>query len=93
LAALPENPYVHAGLASFHALCGEWAEVRRRVIERRNWTPDFSDEWRLWELNNGPNDQPLPNRLGKGLRLALEFEPESLNFLPAVYASSASAEN
>jgi DNA-binding SARP family transcriptional activator/TolB-like protein/Flp pilus assembly protein TadD len=74
--AQPLNPYLVAGVAAFSALTGDWETVRRHVVTLRALTPGRTDTWRLWELNKGPGDQPLPNRFGKGLQLALETLPE-----------------
>ncbi|MGE0848527.1 MAG: tetratricopeptide repeat protein [Hyphomicrobiaceae bacterium] len=76
LQAQPLNPYLVAGVAAFSALTGDWETVRRHVVSLRALTPGRTDTWRLWELNKGPGDQPLPNRFGKGLQLALETLPE-----------------
>ena len=76
VAALPDNPYVHAALASFHALSGEWGSARVHVDQLRKRTSATSDEWRLLEFNRGLDNQPLPGRFGEGLRLALQASPE-----------------
>ena len=72
VAALPRNAYVHAGLAAFHAISGEWEDAYRHAAEVRRLTPQLSDQQRLTELNKGPDSHPLQNRLGSGLRLALD---------------------
>ena len=77
VAALPQNPYVRASLAALHALSGEWPEARRQVETLRSRTPQLSDQQRLFRFNAGPGGKPLQNRLGNGLRLALEAHPEA----------------
>jgi DNA-binding SARP family transcriptional activator/TolB-like protein/Tfp pilus assembly protein PilF len=72
VASLPQNPYMRASLAALHALSGEWDEARRNITLLRDRTPQLSDEQRLVEFNKGLEGQALQNRLGTGLRLALE---------------------
>lgn len=75
--ALPESPHVRAGLASLHALRGEWADVRRHVLALRRTTPSLSDDQRLRKLNKSIDDKNEASRLRQGLRLALNSQPES----------------
>jgi DNA-binding winged helix-turn-helix (wHTH) protein/tetratricopeptide (TPR) repeat protein len=77
LAVLPDNPYAHAALASFHGLYSEWEVSSLYVDKLRRRTPNMTDQWRLVEFNRGLNDEPLTGRLGDGLRLALEAQPLS----------------
>lgn len=76
LATLPRNPYVHASLAGFHGYSGRLDEARQHAVELRRLTPDGTDDWRVWEFNKGPGNQPLPGRLSHGLRIALEATPK-----------------
>jgi tetratricopeptide (TPR) repeat protein len=73
LGALPRNPYVQASLAAVHALKGEREAARQQVVEMRRRTPQLTDEQRLIEFNKGPDNRALRNRLGEGLRLAIEM--------------------
>jgi adenylate cyclase len=72
VASLPHNPYMRASLAALHALGGEWDDARHNITLLRERTPQLSDEQRLIEFNKGLEGQALQNRLGTGLRLALE---------------------
>ena len=76
LGVLPNSPHVLATLAALHALRGEWTDADRRVAALRGRTSHLTDQQRLSRLNAGPEGKPLSNRLGKGLRLALERLPE-----------------
>jgi tetratricopeptide (TPR) repeat protein len=76
LAALPKNPYVQAAMAGFRALKGERELAAMHVSELRQLTPGMTDQIRLIEFNKGADNQPLPNRLGAGLRQAFEAQPE-----------------
>ncbi len=76
LGAQPNSPHVRASLASLHALHSEWADADRQVLALRDKTPLLSDRQRLTEFNRGPAGKPLTTRLGQGLRLALESQPE-----------------
>ena len=71
-----DNPYVHAALASFYALSGEWVDERVHVDQLRKRTPTTSEWAGSLEFNRGLDNQPLPGRLGEGLRLALQASPE-----------------
>jgi DNA-binding winged helix-turn-helix (wHTH) protein/tetratricopeptide (TPR) repeat protein len=73
LGILPRNPYVHASLAAVYALKGERDATRRHVMEMRKRTPQLSDGERQIELNKGPDNGALRNRLGEGLRLSIEI--------------------
>jgi DNA-binding winged helix-turn-helix (wHTH) protein/tetratricopeptide (TPR) repeat protein len=73
LAVLPRNPYVQASLAALHALRGEREVARQHAIEMRKRTPKLTDDQRLIEFNKGPDNRALRNRLGEGLRLAIEI--------------------
>lgn len=73
LAASPHFSYVHASLAALHALRGERDAARQHAVEMRKRTPQLTDEQRLIEFNKGPDNRALRNRLGEGLRLAIEM--------------------
>ena len=77
LAVLPHNPYVQASLAALHALHGEREAALPYVVEMRKRTPQLTDKQRLIEFNKGPDDRALRNRLGEGLRLAIEMAGDS----------------
>jgi TolB-like protein/Tfp pilus assembly protein PilF len=77
VASLPQNPYMRASLAALHALSGEWDDARRNVALLRERTPQLSDAERLIEFNKGLEGQALQNRLGTGLRLALDATSHS----------------
>ena len=77
LAVLPRNPYVQAAVAGFRALKGEREVAGVHANELRRLTPGMTDQMRLIEFNKGADNQQLPNRLGAGLRQALEEQPEA----------------
>jgi tetratricopeptide (TPR) repeat protein len=78
LAALPGNPYVQAAMAGFRALKGERELAAIHVGELRRMTPSMDNQMRLVEFNKGADNRPLPNRLGVGLRRALDEHPDLL---------------
>ncbi len=74
LGALPDSPHVRAGLASLHALQGEWVDADRHVLALRRSTPLLSDEQRLRKLNRGADGKNVASRLRQGLELALNSQ-------------------
>jgi tetratricopeptide (TPR) repeat protein len=76
LGAFPNSAHVLATLAALHAMRGEWTDADRQVFALRRNTVQLSDRERLSRLNTGADGKPLANRLGQGLRLALQRLPE-----------------